>query len=77
MLLHKTTLILENYEQSLQIIHIQDRFHWALLQIVGEDVYLYDSLFTTASAETFKTVAQFIQSKKRDFTIKIMNIQKQ
>ena len=76
LLLHKTSLILEDYEQSLQIIHIQDRFHcWALLQVVGEDVYLYDSLFITASAETFKIVAQLIQSKK--FTIKMMNIQKQ
>ena len=77
LLLHKTTLILEDYEQSLQILHIQDRFHWALLQVVGEDFYLYDSLFTTVSAETFKTVAQLVQSKQRDFTIKIMNIQKQ
>ena len=30
-----------------------------------------------ASADTIKIVAQLIQSKQRDFTIKIMNIQKQ
>ena len=79
LLLHKTSLLLDNYEQSLQIIHIKDRFHWALLQVIGEDIYLYDSMymFTIPSADTFNIVAQLIQSKKRDFTIKIMNIQKQ
>ena len=64
--LHKTSLLLDNYEQSLQIIHIKDRFYWALLQVTGEDIYLYDSLymFTTPSADTFNTVAQLLQSKK-------------
>ena len=66
LLLHKTSLLLDNYEQSLQIIHIKDRFHWDLLQVTGEDIYLYDSLymFTTPSADTFNTVAQLLQSKK-------------
>ena len=66
LLLHKTSLLLDNYEQSLQIIHIKDRFHWALLQVIGEDIYLYDSMymFTTPSADTFNIVAQLIQSKK-------------
>ena len=50
LLLHKTTLLLEDYEQSLQIIHIKDRFHWASLQVIDKDIYLYDSLFTTASS---------------------------
>ena len=57
LLFHKTTLLLEDYEQSLQIIHIKDRFHWASLQVIGQDTYLYDSLFTTASTETLKIVA--------------------
>ena len=77
LLLHKTTLLLEDYEQSLQILHIKDRFHWASLQVIGKDIYLYDSLFTTASTETLKIVAQLIQSKQREFTIQIMNIKKQ
>lgn len=77
LLLHKTSLNLQDYKQSLQIIHIQDRSHWVLLQVVGKDVYLYDSLFTTASAETQKTIAQLIQSSNRDFNVMMMNMQKQ
>ena len=51
LLLNKTVFNLEDYEQSLQIIFIPDRLHWALLQVVKCDVYLYDSMFTSPSKE--------------------------
>ena len=38
LLLNKTVLNLEDYEQSLQIMFIPDRSHWALLQVVRSDV---------------------------------------
>ena len=48
-LLNKTLLNLEDYEQSLQMLFIPDRSHWAVLQVVKCDVYLYDSMFTSPS----------------------------
>ena len=34
LLLNKTLLNLEDYEQSLQMLFIPDRSHWAVLQVV-------------------------------------------
>ena len=37
-------LVTQEYEQSMQIIHIKERAHWAALQFVQSEIFLYDSL---------------------------------
>ena len=44
---------------------------------MGNDVLLYDSIFTSPSIETKKSIAQLIQSKEKHFDIMIMNVQRQ
>lgn len=75
LLLHKTLLNLQDYNHSLQIIFITDRAHWALLQVVRNDVFLYDSMFVSPSNET-KKVLLTNSSKTKHFDIMIMNIQR-
>ena len=60
LLLNKTLLNVEDYEQSLQILFIPDRSQWAVLQVVKCDVYLYDSMFTSPSEDTQRIVAQLV-----------------
>ena len=77
LLLNKTLLNLEDYEQSLQMLFIPDRSHWAVLQVVKCDVYLYDSMFTSPSEDTQRIIAQLVQSKDKYFNITVMNVQRQ
>ena len=44
---------------------------------MGNDVLLYDSIFTSPSIETKKSITQLIQSKEKHFDIMIMNVQRQ
>ena len=61
----------------MQIIHIKGRSHWATLQLVGPEIYFYDSLFTSVSDETLELIAKLVKTKKRLIEINIMNVQKQ
>ena len=67
----------EGFEQFIQILHIKERSHWATLQIVGTEIQLYDSLFTSASDETLQLIAQLVKTKNNSIDINVMNIQKQ
>ena len=67
---------MEDYEQSLQMLFIPDRSHWAVLQVVKCDVYLYDSMFTSPSEDTQRIIAQLVQSKDKYFNITVMNVQR-
>ena len=77
LLLNKTLLNLEDYEQSLQMLFIPDRSHWAVLQVGKCDVYLCDSMFTSPSEDTQRIIAQLVQSKDKYFNITVMNVQRQ
>ena len=67
----------EEYEQYIQIIHIKGRSHWATLQLIGSEIFLYDSLFTSANDETLQLIAQLVKTKSSSLDVNIMNIQKQ
>ena len=56
-------------EQSLQIIHIKDRAHWAALQFIQSEIFLYDSLFNSASPDTLKLIAKLAKTKKNFFML--------
>ena len=64
------------HAQSLQIIHIKERSHWAVLQLIKSEIYLYDSVFLSASAENLELLAQLV--KTRESTLRnIMNVHQQ
>ena len=65
------------HAQSLQIIHIKERSHWAALQLVKSEIYLYDSLFSSASTETLELLAQLVKTRERFLSVNIMNVCKQ
>ena len=81
LVLKKISLATEGFDhehaQSLQIIHIKERSHWAALQLVKSELYLYDSLFSSASAETLELLAQLVKTRERFLTFNIMNVHKQ
>ena len=81
LVLKKMSLATEGFDhehvQSLQIIHIKERSHWATLQLVKSELYLYDSLFSSASEETLELLAQLVKTRERFLTINIMNVHKQ
>ena len=60
--------------QSLQIIHIRGS-HWATLQLKDNGIYLYDSMYTSVSDDTFEVIAQLVRTKKS--SVRIVNIAKQ
>ena len=61
---------------SLQIIHVRNN-HWIALEISGSTVSVYDSSYTSLSADTQNTIAQLIYCKEKEITTNIMNISKQ
>ena len=58
-----------DHAQSLQIIHIKERSYWAALQLVKSEVYLYDSLFSSASTETIEFLAQLVKTRENFLNI--------
>ena len=76
LVLHKMSLTdEEGFEQFIQIFPIKERSHWATLQIVGTEIQLYDSLFTSASDETLQLIAQLVKTKNNSININVTNIQ--
>ena len=65
------------HAQSLQIIHIKERSHWAVLQFIKSEIYLYDSVFLSASAETLELLAQLVKTRESTLRINIMNVHQQ
>ena len=65
------------HAQSLQIIHIKERSHWAVLQLIKSEIYLYDSVFLSASAETLELLAQLVKTRESTLRINIMNVHQQ
>ena len=47
-------LFSQGLEQSLQIIHIKERAHWSTLHFIQSEIFLYDSLFTSANPDTLE-----------------------
>ena len=65
------------HAQSLQIIHIKERSHWAALLLVKSEIYLYGSLFSSASTETLELLAQLVKTREHFLSVNIMNVYKQ
>ena len=77
LVLHQMSLVEEGYEQFIQIIHIKERSHWATLQLVRSEIFLYDSLFTSVSDETLQLITQLVKTRHSSIDVNIMNVQKQ
>jgi len=67
----------EGQKQFLQILHVQERAHWIAIYILNSEVYLYDSMFTSASNKTLEIVAQILQTKQPHFTVNYLNVSRQ
>lgn len=61
---------------ALQVLHI-DKCHWAALQIEDSRLFLYDSVYSSASKYTLEVIARLIQSKEQSFQVNVMNVAKQ
>ena len=59
-----------------QIIHTR-KSHWATLQIVGSNIYIYDSAYASACSSTLAIIAQLVHSKDRSIQVQLMNVAKQ
>lgn len=68
---------LEGHKQSVQIIHIKERTHWAALHFVQSEIFLYDSLFTSISEKTLELIARLVKTKEKSFNVSVMNVNKQ
>ena len=65
------------HAQSLQIIHIKERSHWAAIQLIKSELYLYDSHISSACTETLELLAQLVKAKPSCLRINTMNVHKQ
>ena len=65
------------HAQSLQIIHIKERSHWAAIQLIKSELYLYDSYFSSACTETLELLAQLVKTRQSCLRINTMNVHKQ
>ena len=61
---------------SLQIVHVRNS-HWAALQICGNDVYFYDSAYTSVSTDTFEVIARLVHTQDHSIKIQMMNVAQQ
>ena len=59
----------------LQIVHIPS--HWVACQLFTSEVHLYDSAYTSLSADTLDTLAQLLRTDHSSIMVKIMNVSKQ
>ena len=64
LLQHKIPLNLKESSLTLQIIHVRNN-HWIALEISGT-VSVYDSSYTSLSADTQNTIAQLIRCKEKE-----------
>ncbi len=60
----------------LQVLHVRQS-HWAVLQLQGSEIRLYDSAYSSASMDTMETIARLVQCKKNSFSILLMNLARQ
>ena len=66
----------ESSAKLMQVIFIRE-CHWACVLIHENQVRLYDSAYTSVSADTFQVVARLVQCAEPSFQIQVMNISKQ
>ena len=65
------------HAQSLQIIHIKERSHWAATQLIKSELYLYDSYFSSACTETLELLTQLVKTRQSCLRINTMNVHTQ
>ena len=79
-LLQKKSPISSKQNLTLQIIHITISTkvkHWAALQICGDDISLYDSVYTTVAGDARETISQLCRIQQEFVSVNIMNTCKQ
>lgn len=78
LLQHKSPLLkhTDPSGQTLQVVHVR-KSHWAALQVRSGNVELYDSAYTSASAETLHIIAQLVRCKDHELIVQMMNVAKQ
>jgi len=67
----------QGQKRFLQILYVQERAHWIAIYISNSEVYLYDSMFTSASTKTLQIVAQILQTKQPHFSVNYLNVSRQ
>ena len=71
----KSPLSLQS-QTSLKIIHTR-KSHWSCLEVCGTDIRLYDSSYSSCSADTLEVVAQLVRSNNPSIEVHVMNVAKQ
>ena len=62
---------------TLRVLHIRSN-HWVAMQVISSSrVHLYDSSYTSISEDTQFSISRLLNSKEREITVHLMNIQKQ
>ena len=74
---HGRAKFVEDQRQFLQILHVEERAHWIAVYILHSEIYLYDSMYASASSKTLKTIAQILQTEQSHFSVKHLNVSKQ
>lgn len=63
-------------EVILQVINLHNS-HWSAIEVIGTNVYLYDSFYTSVSPEAVDLICRLLHSDENQITIHIMNTAKQ
>ena len=73
-LLQMESPLAQDNHTSLQTIR---KSHWSCLQISGTNIHLYDSTYSTRSADTLEIIAQLVQTINHSIEVQMMNVAKQ
>ena len=66
---------IESDNGILQIIHMTS--HWGACQFFQDEVHFYDSAYRSVSSETLDVITQLLNTERKSFTVKVMNVSKQ
>ncbi len=75
LLLSQLSLEMPDGKMLLQVMHIHSS-HWVALKVIGNDICMYDSSYTSLSKYTLESVAKLVRCRERALTIKLMNTAK-
>ena len=69
-----TPLQYNSEKMVLQVLHV-DKCHWAVFQIKeGSKIFLYDSVYSSASERTLEVIAKLVHSAEQSFQVYMMNV---
>jgi len=66
-------------DKMVQIFHESSRNHWVLVAVQTDTCIaeLYDTIYTTVSAEMIANICATMPADQRNITVKLMNAQRQ